>query len=523
MNENKSLYLTKDLLAGLVVFLVALPLCLGISLASGASLFSGVISGIVGGIVVGIISGSPLGVSGPAAGLTVIVFTAIHDIGNFQIFLVAVVLAGIIQVLLSYIGAGKIAFYFPSSVIKGMLAAIGIIIILKQFPHAFGIDKDYEGDFSFSQSDGENTFSELLQVFNFINPTAFFIGVICLGVLILWEQKYIKRNKILNLIPAPLICVILGIIINEMLPEGTKLTGEHLVSLPVSHSLSEFFGFFTFPDWGGLTNPIVWKTAFVLAIIASLETLLCVEAADKIDPLKRITPTNRELLAQGIGNITSGLIGGIPLTQVVVRTSANVNAGGRTKFSAIFHGIFLLICAALLGSVLNKIPLAALAAVLITVGYKLAKPSLFKEVFREGQDQFVPFIITIIAIVLTDLLKGIGVGLAVGIIYVIYTNFKSSVSHIRDGKNVLIKFNKDVFFYNRADIVKVLASIQEGETVYIDGAAIDFIDHDIFMTIDDFAKSAKNRNIKVELKGITRRKLNYRKSDAIVSKTIIGE
>jgi MFS superfamily sulfate permease-like transporter len=523
MKEKLNNYLGKDLMAGLVVFLVALPLCLGISLASGAPLFAGVIAGIIGGIVVGAISGSSLGVSGPAAGLTVIVLVAIQDLGQrFDLFLVAVVLAGFFQVLLAYIGAGKIAFYFPSSVIKGMLAAIGIIIILKQFPHAFGIDKDYEGDLSFFQFDGENTFTEILKVFDFINFSAFLIGVICLGILILWEQKFMKKMKFLSQIPASLICVIVGIIINESLSADVKLQAEHLVRLPVSNSVGDFWGFFTFPDWKGLSNPIVWKTALVLAVIASLETLLCVDAADKLDPQKRNTPSNRELLAQGIGNIASGLIGGIPVTQVVVRTSANIGAGAKSKMSTIFHGAFLLICVAFLPNILNKIPLSALAAVLILVGYKLAKPSVFKAIYKDGQDQFIPFLVTVVAIVFTDLLKGIGIGLVVGLGYVIYNNFKSSISYFREGTNTLIKFNKDVFFYNRAALMKIFLSVKENESVYIDGSSIDFIDYDIYMEIEDFVHSAKRKNIKVELNGITHRKLNYRKSNGIVSKAIVS-
>ncbi|MDZ7900560.1 MAG: SulP family inorganic anion transporter [Arcicella sp.] len=523
MKNKSENYLSNDLMAGLVVFLVALPLCLGISLASGAPLFAGIIAGIVGGIVVGSISGSSLGVSGPAAGLTVIVLVAIQDLQSFDLFLVSVVLAGIFQIILSYIGAGKIAFYFPSSVIKGMLAAIGIIIILKQFSHAFGIDKDYEGDLSFFQSDGENTFTELLKVFDFINYSAFLIGTVCLAVLILWDQKFIKKINIINQIPGSLICVILGIIINELLPADVKLQAEHLVRLPVTASPSDFFGFFTFPDWKGLSNPIVWKTAMILAVIASLETLLCVDAADKLDPQKRITPTNRELLAQGVGNIVSGLVGGIPITQVVVRTSANVEAGGQTKISAIFHGIFLLICVIFIPNMLNKIPLAALAAVLIMVGYKLAKPEVFKSIYKDGQDQFIPFLITVVAIVFTDLLKGIGIGLAIGLGYVVYNNFKTSISSYREGNTILIKFNKDVFFYNRAALVQLFTTIKENDTVYIDGTSVDFIDFDIFNIIEDFAKTAKSKNINVELTGITHRKLNYRKSHAIISKTAVSQ
>lgn len=523
MKTNLTHYLKNDLLAGIVVFLVALPLCLGVALASGAPLFSGIIAGIVGGMIVGAISGSSLGVSGPAAGLTVIVLGAIQGLKQYEAFLLAVVLAGVFQVLLSILKAGSIANYFPSSVIKGMLAAIGIIIMLKQFPHAFGIDKDYEGDFGFEQPDGENTFSEIFHIFGFINETALLIGLICLGILILWDQKSIKKIKFLNSIPASLVCVTVGTLLNQILPSEIKLGNEHLVQLPVSENLQQFVNFFTTPHWAAIANPLVWQTAVVLAVIASLETLLCVEATDKLDPDKHITPVNRELLAQGIGNIASGLIGGIPVTQVVVRSSANIQAGGKTKVATIFHGALLLICAAFLPSLLNKIPLAALAAVLIMVGYKLAKPSLFKEMYREGADQFVPFVVTIVAIVFTDLLKGIGIGLVVGIGYVIYTNFRSSISTVRDGQTVLIKFNKDVFFYNRGRLVEVLSSLQEGDTVYVDGTLASFIDYDIFVTIEDFVIGARKKGIKVEMKGITRRKFNYQKSNAIVSKTIVGQ
>jgi MFS superfamily sulfate permease-like transporter len=446
MNHKLLAHLKSDLLSGVVVFLVALPLCLGIALASGAPLFAGIIAGIVGGMVVGGVSGSSLGVSGPAAGLTIIVLTAIQSIGSYPSFLLAVVLAGVFQLLLSLVGAGKIAFYFPSSVIKGMLAAIGIIIILKQLPHATGYDKDPEGDFEFIQPDGQNTFSELFNVFQYINESALLIGIICLMVLILWEQKIIQKSKILSAIPASLICVVLGLSINALFPASIQLGSEHLVQLPVSQSLDGFMNFFTMPNWTAINNPLVWQMAVVLAVVASLETLLCVEATDKLDPERRITPTNRELLAQGVGNIVSGLIGGIPVTQVIVRSSANINSGGKTKMATIFHGLLLFVCVAFLPTLLNKIPLAALAAVLIMVGYKLAKPSLFLAMYKEGQNQFVPFAVTIVAIVFTDLLKGIGIGLVVGLGYVLYTNFRSAVSVLKDGKNTIIKFNKDIFF-----------------------------------------------------------------------------
>ncbi len=507
LKEFSLKYLGKDLSGGLVVFLVALPLCLGVALASGAPLFAGIIAGISGGIVAGFISGSSLGVSGPAAGLTVIVLNAITELGTFEIFLVSVVIAGVLQIILGIIGAGKIAYYFPSSVIKGMLAAIGIIIILKQIPHAFGIDRDHEGDSSFLQADGENTFSEFLKIADYFIPSALIIGVVCLLILLVWDTRWIKNNKFLSFVPGPLVVVVAGIVINQLFSENFRVAGEHLVSLPVANSLQEFGTFMTFPDFSSaISNALVWKTAFVIAIIASIETLLCVEATDRLDPDKSITPTNRELFAQGGANIISGLMGGIPVTQVVVRSSANIQAGAKTKLSAIVHGVLLLACALAIPKVLNLIPLSALAAVLIMVGYKLTKPSIFKEIWKDGQDQFVPFLVTILAIVFTDLLKGIAIGLLVGLGYVIYTNFKTSLTFIRDGNVILLKMNKDVFFYNRAELMKILSTVKDGDYLIIDGTKATFIDHDIYLAIDDFVnQDCIQRGIDVELKGIKRR------------------
>ena len=364
-----------DLPASIVVFFVAVPLCLGIALASGAPLFSGIIAGIIGGIIVGIASGSPLGVSGPAAGLAVIVLTAIGTIGSFPAFLLAVVIAGIVQLTLGFAKAGFIAYFFPSSVIKGMLTGIGLLIILKQIPHALGWDKDAEGDEAFLQADGQNTFSEIAQAWDFITPGAVLIAVISLAILILWDTVLTKKHKIFQLIQGPIVVVILGIVMNYLFKTGTldfSLADDQVVRLPVANNLSEFFNQFTFPDFTAITNIEVWKAGFVMAIVASLETLLCVEATDKLDPDKRITPTNRELKAQGLGNIVSGLIGGLPITQVIVRSSANINFGGRTKLSAILHGVFLLISAITIAGLLNMIPLASLAAILLLVGYKFA-------------------------------------------------------------------------------------------------------------------------------------------------------
>lgn len=510
--ESSFKYIGKDLSAGLVVFLVALPLCLGISLASEAPLFSGIIAGIVGGIVVGVMSGSKLGVSGPAAGLAVIVATAINDFATYEMFLAAVVIGGILQIGLGFVGAGKIAFYFPSSVIKGMLAAIGITIILKQIPHAFGVDKDPEGDFEFLQPDGENTISELFNLGNYIGG-ALLIGMVCLVLLILWDQKFIKSNKILSLIPGPLLAVAVGIGLNKFFPSDMSLAASHLVQLPIAESFDDFKGFLTFPDFGAFTNFKVLKVGFLIAIIASLETLLCVEATDRLDPHKNITPTNRELIAQGAGNMVSGLIGGIPVTQVIVRSSANIQAGGRTKISAIFHGVLLVVCVMFIPDLLNTIPLAALAAILIMVGYKLAQPSLFKKMYAEGQDQFIPFIVTIVAVLFTDLLIGILIGLLVGLAYVLFTNFRSAIKYHREGNHHTVDFKKDVFFYNRAELIQVFSKLRSGDKLTLDGRNVDFMDHDIFLAIEEFVQEAGQKDIEVEVKEISRKKITFRKKN----------
>ncbi len=393
--------LKSDLPASIVVFFVAVPLCLGIALASGAPLFSGIIAGIVGGIVVGIASGSPLGVSGPAAGLAVIVLTAIATLGSWEAFLMAVVIAGFLQLIMGFAKAGFIAYFFPSSVIKGMLTGIGLLIILKQIPHAIGYDRDAEGDDSFFQLNGENTFSAISNGLEAITPGALLISVISLAILILWDQVLIKKHKIFQLIQGPIVVVALGIAMNYMYQQGIldfSLKEDQVVQLLEAKSLSEFLTQFTLPDFSQITNLEVWKIAVVMAIVASLETLLCVEATDKLDPYRRVTPTNRELKAQGLGNIVSGLIGGLPVTQVIVRSSANIAFGGKTKMSAILHGVFILISAITIAGIMNMIPLASLAAILLLVGYKLAKPSLFKKMYNMGWEQFVPFVATVIGI-----------------------------------------------------------------------------------------------------------------------------
>src|SRR5688572_11779963 len=406
-----------DLPAGIVVFFVAVPLCLGIALASGAPLFSGLIAGIVGGIVVGAVSNSSLGVSGPAAGLTVIVFSAIQQLGSFQVFLAAVVIAGVLQILLGLIRAGIIAYYFPSSVIKGMLTAIGIIIILKQIPHAFGYDADYEGDFTFLQMDGHNTFSELIYMLEAITPGAIVVSIISLTILFLWEAHLSKKYPALKLVQGPLVAVVVGIayqfVTAAYFPE-LSLSSQHLVNVPVSGSPSEFFAQFMLPDFTAIARLDVWIVGVTLAIVASVESLLSTEAIDKLDPYKRLTNTNRELIAQGTGNMLTGLIGGLPVTQVILRSSANVQSGGKTKLSTIFHGMLLLLCVILIPRLLNAVPLAVLASILLVIGYKLANPFVFKQMARLGWSQFLPFIATITGIVFTDLLKGISIGLKIG-------------------------------------------------------------------------------------------------------------
>ncbi len=531
-------YLKNDFSAGLVVFLVAVPLCLGIALASGAPLFSGIISGIIGGTVVAFASGSALSVSGPAAGLTVIVLNAITQLGGFEIFLLAVVIAGLIQIALGFLKAGIIAHYFPSSVIKGMLAAIGIILILKQIPHAFGYDKDNEGDFDFFQVDGQNTFSEILNSINFIHPGALTIALVSLFILIMWERPFLKKFSFFKIVPAALLAVVMGVVLNELFkifsPE-LALGGDKLVQLPVAKSITGFFNQFTLPDFSAFGNYHVYVVAITIAIIASLESLLSIEAADKLDPYKRITPTSRELKAQGLGNVVSGFIGGLPLTAVIVRSSANVNAGGKTKLSAIIHGLFLLLSVIGIASVLNLIPLACLAALLLVVGYKLAKISLFTSMFKLGWDQFLPFIITVVAIQFSDLLKGIAIGMVVAILFIlknIYQRLKkakedsrettdtkgmiSSISQLlknnykaeyyykkhdyKEGETITIQLDEDVSFINKGSIAFTLDDLPENSTVIIDGSKSHSIDLDVLEIIHNFKTNAgENKNIKVGL------------------------
>ena len=505
-SSNPFKNLKSDIPASIVVFFVAIPLCLGIALASGAPLFSGLIAGIIGGIVVGIISGSQVGVSGPAAGLAAIVLTAIGTLGSFENFLLAVVLGGVIQLLFGVFRAGIIGYYFPSSVINGMLTGIGIIIILKQIPHFFGYDADPEGDFSFLQVDGENTFSGIISTFKQISLGATTVAIIGITILVVWSNFLSKKGKIFKLIQGPLVAVAVGIIYYLVTKGNTTwgISTEHLVSVPVPKDAPSFFAQFSFPNFAAIGNPQIWVTAFTIALVASLETLLCVEATDKLDPKKRVTPTNRELLAQGVGNMLSGLVGGLPITQVIVRSSANIQSGGKTKMSAIIHGILLLISVILIPTLLNKIPLSVLAAILFIVGYKLAKPALFKKMYQLGWMQFVPFMVTVLGIIFTDLLIGIGLGLMVGIVVILIKSFQNShFLHIEDKSNdkhkIKMTFAEEVTFFNKGAILKELDSLPRDSYLELDVRKTRYLDNDIIEILEDFSEKARHRNIDIKL------------------------
>ena len=505
MNQKKLLLnIKQDFPASLVVFLVALPLCLGVALASGAPLLSGLISGIIGGIVVGFLSQSHTSVSGPAAGLAAVVLSSIMQLGSFETFLLAVVIAGVLQVVMGIAKAGFIANYIPSNVIKGLLAAIGLILILKQIPHAFGIDKDVENDFTFFQQDGENTFSELLSIVNYFSWGSVVIAILSMLVLIYWDKISINSIKI---IPVSLFVVILGVVCNAFFIyyfPSFAIETSHLVHIPKFDGVQSLL---TFPNFSGIANYQVWVVAFTIAIVASLETLLNLEAVENIDPHKRQASPNRELFAQGIGNILSGLIGGIPITSVIVRSSVNINAGAASKVSTILHGLFLLISLILLSPIINLIPLASLASILILTGYKLTKVSLFRDMYKKGLNQFIPFVVTILAIVFTDLLMGVLIGLAVSIFYLLKSNFKNpfvlqkETLHIDE--IVRMELPNQVSFLNKASIKDTLWSIPNDSKIIIDASNTDFIDSDILEIITDFKQTiSKEKGIKLNILGL---------------------
>ncbi|MCS6929725.1 MAG: SulP family inorganic anion transporter [Saprospiraceae bacterium] len=502
-----------DFSASIVVFLVAVPLCLGIALASGAPLFAGMIAGIVGGIVVGALSNSHTSVTGPAAGLTAIVLAAINQLGSYEVFLVAVVLAGTLQLVLGLLKAGEIADFFPSSVIRGMLTGIGVIIILKQIPHAVGYDKEAEGSVSFLASSGETTFSLLWDALRqYIHPGATAVSIVALAILIAAERPAVKR--FLGLIPGALVAVVAGVLLNALFmaigAQEWVIQREHLVDIPVAGSLSEFWSIFIFPDLSALNRLDVYTVALTLCAVASIETLLCIEAMDRVDPFKRTTDPNIELRAQGVGNILSGLIGGLPMTSVIVRSTANVTAGARTKASTIFHGFFLLLSVVAIPEVLNLIPLSALAAVLLMVGYKLAKPQIFIEMWKNGKYQWWPFVITVVAIVFTDLLTGVLIGLGVSALSILYGNMRNAYffhsEEYHEGDLIRMRLSQEVSFLNKASIKRTLDQLPEGSYVLIDASDTAYIDFDVLEIIRDFASvKAPSKNIRVALRGFHER------------------
>ncbi len=497
--------LTKDLAGGLVVFLGALPLCLGIALASGAPMLAGLVSGVVGGLLVAWLSGSHTSVSGPAAGMVAVVLAQVAVLGSYEAFLVAVILAGAIQILLGALRAGFIAAFFPSNVIKGLLAAIGVILILKQIPHVVGHDANPEGDMGFLQSDGQNTFTELFASLINLEPGATVIGLVSLAVLLAWDRSRFKNS----LVPAPLVVVLLGVVVNlAMKSTGSSwaIEASHLVQVPTAASLGEFFRALPSPDLKAFGDPAIIMAAVTIAAVASLETLLNLEAVDKIDPRKRVSPPNRELMAQGAGNMVSGLLGGLPLTSVIVRSSVNINAGAATRLSAFFHGVLLCLLVLFAPAWLNQIPLASLAAVLLFTGLKLASPGLFRQMWSEGRSQFVPFIVTTVAIVFTDLMTGVLIGLATSLAFILHSNYRRPLlrfmEHHVSGDVLRIEFSNQVSFLNRAVLEQALESVPVNGHVVLDARNTDYVDPDILDLIEDFRRqTAPARNLKVSLVG----------------------
>lgn len=499
---KKSVFLA-DLPAALVVYLVALPLCLGIALGSGAPPFAGIVAGMVGGIVVGLLSGSHLSVSGPAAGLTSVVMVSIAASPSYESFLLSVVLAGIMQMVLGKWKAGVIGEFIPSAVIKGMMAAIGLILIMKQAQHLVGYDKDFEGDEGFEQAGGENTFTALQHALENSTPGAALIGLVSIAILILWEIPVLKKNKWTGAIPGSLVAVLFGTALNVFWMNTHHvwvIFPEHLVNIPVAGSAVDFFSFFTFPDFSSIGSPVVWTNAATICAIASIESLLGLEAVDKMDPQRRISPPNKELMAQGIGNTVSGLFGGLPITSVVVRSSANLQAGAKSRMSTVYHGIFLLLSVVLIPDLLNYIPLATLAAVLIFVGFKLTKISIYKEMYQQGFNQFLPFIVTVVAIICSNLLQGVVIGILVGVYFIVRSNFTTTVRLVQDGDHFLLRFGKQVTFLNKAILKKHLTTISEGSKVLIDDTQTSFMDPDIVEIMRDFSVNIRNKNIRVTLK-----------------------
>lgn len=496
-----------DLPAGIVVFLVALPLCLGVALASGAPLLAGLITGIVGGVIVSRLSGSQLLVSGPAAGLTAIVLAAITELGSFQIFLVAVVLAGALQLALGVLRAGIIGYFFPSSVIRGMLAAIGVILILKQLPYALGAGVvPFESD-AFKQPEGGNSITAIIGALGSALPLAVGLSITSLLILIFWGR--LAPAGLRKLVPAPLVVVLLGVLgaaSAAAFAPALALPASAMVTLPTASSLGELASLLSFPDWSAIGNPTVWKIAVTIGIVASLETLLSLEATDKLDPWKRTAPANRELFAQGVGNMLAGAVGGLPMTGVIVRSAANVGAGARSAWSSFFHGVLLLVAVVAIPTLLNRIPLAVLAAILLHTGFKLAHPNQLRDAWHLGAKYLVPFVVTVGAILATDLLVGICIGLVVGTFFVLKDDYGHAYSYdveeSADHRRVRLTLAEQVTFLNKARINQALHDLPHGSAVTVDATRSKHIDHDVVELLHDFEQNARARGITLRMLGV---------------------
>ncbi len=503
--QMNSKFYYADLRAGMVVFLVALPLCLGIALACNAPLFSGILAGIIGGVIVALFSGSQLSVSGPAAGLTAIVISSVAILGSYQAFIAAVAIAGILQIIMGFLKAGSIGHYIPNTVIRGMMAGIGIILIIKQVPHLVGYDADPEGDFYFEQPDGHNSFSDLFYMFNYITPGAAVTGLVSLLVLVIADRSFYKTHRFFSMLPGPLMAVLTGVALNLFFSSGGlfRLSQEHLVTLPRMAGWQDVEALLLKPDFSAARSSSFWVIVVTLAIVASLESLLSIEATDKLDPQKRDTDPNRELMAQGVGNILCGLTGALPVTAVIVRSSANIQAGAKTKLSAFVHAVLLAGCVFMAPGLLMLIPNASLAAILIFTGYKLSKISLFREQFQKGTDQFLPFIVTILVMLLTDLLKGVCAGLLVSVIFIIRSNIRMSFDtgkDLIDGRlHYIIRLPQHVTFFNKGFMIRYFNAVKDGSKVIIDGSINKTTDKDAREVMQAFVSRSPEKNIEIEI------------------------
>lgn len=506
MNASNGFFATwrQDVPAAIVVFLIALPLCVGIALASGAPAFAGIVSGVIGGIVVGGLSRSPLSVTGPAAGLVLVVVAALQALQTYEAFLLAVVLAGLMQIVLGWARLGTLSHFFPSAVVKGMIAAIGIVLILKQIPHALSFDRDYEGDEAFWQADGYNTFTELANIpQESISVTAIVISLSSLIFLLFWEKDRRSHSGWRGFLPGPLVVAAAGALATVLLPlwkPELAISAIHRVNVPVMKTGQDLAAQLHFPDFSQFFQLEVWQFAFVLCLVATLETLMSIEAADRLDPLQRLTPVNRELRVQGLGNVLSGLIGGLPIVAVLVRSSANISAGAASRLSAILHGVLLLAATLAIPRLINLIPLASLAGILIYVGYQMADPQIFVRKYRKGLSHFIPFMATIVAILFSDLFTGVCIGLLVGMLYVLKSNYRSAVTLFNDGRYYLLRFKKDLSFLHKYELKRRLAEIPAGAEVLIDLTHITFVDMDNAEIINDFIQTAPNKGIDIQLK-----------------------